>query len=178
MTQTVTARGRWMALVAAFLGWMFDGVEIGLFPIAGRPALRELLNATGPDADRIIGPWFSAIVAAFLLGAALGGVVFGWLGDRLGRVRAMILSVLTYSVFSGLCAHSINSRTTASISGSIGPVGCFSSARRIASVICVSSVKIAGSGGVWMPFSPYFALICGSEINSVGQPRASPSANP
>jgi MFS family permease len=93
-----------MALVAAFLGWMFDGVEIGLFPIAGRPALRELLNATGPDADRIIGPWFSAIVAAFLLGAALGGVVFGWLGDRVGRVRAMILSVLTYSVFSGLCA--------------------------------------------------------------------------
>jgi MFS family permease len=93
-----------MALVAAFLGWMFDGVEIGLFPIAGRPALRELLNAAGPDADRVIGPWFSAIVAAFLLGAALGGVVFGWLGDRLGRVRAMILSVLTYSVFSGLCA--------------------------------------------------------------------------
>lgn len=104
MTESVSARGRWMALVAAFLGWMFDGVEIGLFPIAGRPALRELLNATGPDADRIIGPWFSAIVAAFLLGAALGGVVFGWLGDRLGRVRAMILSVLTYSIFSGLCA--------------------------------------------------------------------------
>ena len=104
MTDSVTARGRWMALVAAFLGWMFDGMEIGLFPIAGRPALRELLNATGPDADRLIGPWFSAIVASFLLGAALGGVVFGWLGDRLGRVRAMILSVLTYSLFSGLCA--------------------------------------------------------------------------
>ncbi len=104
MTDRVTARGRWMALVAAFLGWMFDGMEIGLFPIAGRPALRELLNATGPDADRVIGPWFSAIVASFLLGAALGGVVFGWLGDRIGRVRAMILSVLTYSVFSGLCA--------------------------------------------------------------------------
>ena len=104
MTESVSARGRWMALVAAFLGWMFDGVEIGLFPIAGRPALRELLNATGPDADRIIGPWFSAIVAAFLLGAALGGVVFGWLGDRIGRVRAMILSVLTYSLFSGACA--------------------------------------------------------------------------
>ncbi len=93
-----------MALAAAFLGWMFDGVEIGLFPIVGRPALRELLGAAGPDADRVIGPWFSAIVAAFLLGAALGGLVFGWLGDRLGRVRAMILSVLAYSIFSGLCA--------------------------------------------------------------------------
>ena len=70
MTDRVTARGRWMALVAAFLGWMFDGMEIGLFPIAGRPALRELLNATGPDADRVIGPWFSAIVASFLSDAA------------------------------------------------------------------------------------------------------------
>lgn len=93
-----------MALAAAFLGWMFDGVEIGLFPIAGRPALRELLGAVGPDADRLIGPWFSAIVAAFLLGAALGGVGFGWLGDRIGRVRALMLSVLAYSLFSGVCA--------------------------------------------------------------------------
>src|SRR5262249_49989706 len=40
----------------------------------------------------------------FLVGAALGGVAFGALGDRIGRVRAMTLSVLTYSVVSGLCA--------------------------------------------------------------------------
>jgi MFS family permease len=93
-----------LALAAAFLGWMFDGMEIGLFPIAGRPALRELVGAYGPDSDRVIGPWFSAIVAAFLLGAALGGVVFGWLGDRIGRVRAMMLSVLAYSLFTGLGA--------------------------------------------------------------------------
>ena len=39
----------------------------------------------------------------FLIGAASGGVLFGWLGDRLGRVRAMTLSVLTYALFSGLC---------------------------------------------------------------------------
>ena len=67
MPHGVATRGKWMALAAAFLGLMFDGVEIGLFPIAGRPALRELLGAAGPDADRLIGPWFSAIVAAFLL---------------------------------------------------------------------------------------------------------------
>src|SRR5262249_51666096 len=41
--------------------------------------------------------------AAFLIGAATGGVLFGWLGDRLGRVRAMTLSVLTYALFSGAC---------------------------------------------------------------------------
>jgi len=43
------------------------------------------------------------ITALFLLGAAGGGLTFGWLGDRLGRVRAMTLSILVYSVFTGLC---------------------------------------------------------------------------
>jgi MFS family permease len=41
--------------------------------------------------------------AGFLVGAATGGVLFGWLGDRIGRVRAMMLTVLTYALFSGLC---------------------------------------------------------------------------
>ncbi|MBV8880048.1 MAG: MFS transporter, partial [Planctomycetaceae bacterium] len=97
------AKGRSMALLAAFLGWMFDGLEMGLFPLAGRPALKELMNAAGPDADKIIGPWFGGIIAAFLVGAAAGGVLFGWMGDRIGRVKAMVWSVATYSIFSGLC---------------------------------------------------------------------------
>jgi MFS family permease len=91
-----------MALTAAILGWMFDGLEMGLFPLVGRPALRELGRGTITDAN--IGTWFSVIIAVFLLGAAAGGLFFGYLGDRIGRVRAMVLSVLTYTVFSGLCA--------------------------------------------------------------------------
>ncbi len=98
------AKGKWMALLAAFLGWMFDGLEIGLFPLVARPAVRELL---GPEmADKYTPQWIVGITAAFLVGAACGGTLFGWLGDRVGRVKAMIWSVLTYSVFSGLCAFS------------------------------------------------------------------------
>src|SRR5207248_668538 len=41
--------------------------------------------------------------ALFLVGAATGGVLFGWLGDRLGRTKAISLSVLTYAIFTGLC---------------------------------------------------------------------------
>jgi MFS family permease len=93
-------RGRWPALAAALLGWMFDGLEMGLFPVVARPALRDLLQVTD---DRVIGLWFGVATAGFLVGAATGGVLFGWLGDRVGRVRAMTLSVLTYAVFSGLC---------------------------------------------------------------------------
>jgi SHS family sialic acid transporter-like MFS transporter len=89
---------KWMALAAAVLGWMFDGLEMGIFPLVGRPALTEMLG--GAD----IGPWFGAIIAVFLVGAALGGFALGWLGDRIGRTRAMVWSVLAYSVFSGLGA--------------------------------------------------------------------------
>ena len=47
--------------------------------------------------------WFGAIIAVFLVGAASGGVLFGWLGDKIGRVRAMSLSIFTYAIFTGLC---------------------------------------------------------------------------
>jgi MFS family permease len=96
-----SSKGKWMALLAAFLGWMFDGLEIGLFPLVARPGIKELL---GPGRDDAIVPWIVAVTAAFLVGAACGGVLFGRLGDRVGRVKAMVWSVLTYSVFSGLCA--------------------------------------------------------------------------
>jgi MFS family permease len=98
---SASGAGKWAALTAAFLGWMFDGFEMGLFPLVARPALRELMNQA---TDKEIAGWFSAIMAGFLVGAALGGLLFGWLGDRVGRVRAMVWSVLTYALFSGLCA--------------------------------------------------------------------------
>src|SRR5438105_12886281 len=86
--------GQWMTLLAAFLGWMFDGLEMGIFPIVARPALQQM----GITGDAEIGKWMGHVTALFLLGAAAGGLVFGWLGDRIGRVRAMSLSILTYSL--------------------------------------------------------------------------------
>ena len=91
---------RKLTLSAAVLGWLFDGLEMGLFPVIARPALQELLGLKG---DQLVGIWMGRITAVFLFGASAGGVVFGWLGDRVGRVRAMSLSILTYSVFTGLC---------------------------------------------------------------------------
>jgi MFS family permease len=119
-------RGHWLALAAALLGWMFDGFEMGVFPLVARPALIDVLGlsqevrsaseendlsmreARFKKIDALIGQWMGAITAAFLVGAAFGGWVFGWLGDRIGRVRAMVFSVLTYATFTGLCglAHS------------------------------------------------------------------------
>src|SRR5690242_1809768 len=93
-------RGEWLAVAAARLGWLFDGAEMGVFSMVGRPAIKDLL---GTADEGTIGLWFGVVTAGFLVGAATGGVLFGWLGDRVGRVRAMTLSVLTYSLFTGLC---------------------------------------------------------------------------
>lgn len=93
-------RAQWMALVAAFLGWLFDGFEMGLFPLVARPALRSLAGP-GAASDAFVGEWMGIVTALFLLGAAAGGLVFGWLGDRIGRVRAMAASILAYSLFTG-----------------------------------------------------------------------------
>lgn len=98
-------RGRNMALLAAFLGWMFDGYEMGLFPLIGKPALQDLLSGTisPEEITASLDRWFSVIIATFLVGAATGGVLFGWLGDRIGRVKAMAISIFTYAIFTGLC---------------------------------------------------------------------------
>ncbi|MBI5773986.1 MAG: MFS transporter [Verrucomicrobia bacterium] len=90
-----------MTLLAAFLGWLFDGFEMGLFPLIGQPALTDLLGPDSPPTDAA--KWFGAIIAVFLVGAASGGVLFGWLGDKIGRVRAMSFSIFTYAIFTGLC---------------------------------------------------------------------------
>ncbi len=109
MNAPTTASGRNLTLLAALLGWMFDGMEMGLFPLVGRDALSEWLRDPS-DAAKIdkqsVDLWFGIVMACFLVGAATGGVVFGWLGDKIGRVRAMTVSVLLYSVCSGLSAAS------------------------------------------------------------------------
>jgi SHS family sialic acid transporter-like MFS transporter len=99
--------GKWMALTAALLGWLFDGLEMGLFPLVQKSALDELvlqrLSLTGFEASEQRTLWMGVLTSFFLVGAATGGVLFGWLGDRIGRVRSMMLSVLTYALVSGLC---------------------------------------------------------------------------
>jgi MFS family permease len=115
------SRGQWLALAAALLGWMFDGFEQGVIGLVGHPALVDVLHLQEParlaadesqaeiireearlSVNKPVGAWLSIINASWLLGAAVGGWLFGWLGDRLGRVRAMVFSVLAYALFTGL----------------------------------------------------------------------------
>ena len=89
-------------LAAAFLGLAFDGVELGLMPVASLSVTSSLLGADYTDA--LGGQWFAWFTAALMLGAAIGGSLLGNLGDRIGRARAMGVSILFYSLFAGLGA--------------------------------------------------------------------------
>src|SRR5438309_489849 len=97
--------GQCVVLAAAFLGWLCAGVEMGLGPLTARPAVRDLLSVAAvpvsPEQEARVGEWFAWYLCAFLLGGAVGGAVFGRLGDRSGRVRAMGWSILCFSVFTG-----------------------------------------------------------------------------
>lgn len=89
-------------LTASVLGLVFDGVELGLMPIAALSVSKSLLGDSYTSA--LGGDWFARYTAALMLGAAVGGVALGNLGDRIGRTRAMGLSILFYSLFAAMGA--------------------------------------------------------------------------
>jgi MFS family permease len=105
------SRYHWFVLAVAALGWLFDTMDQQLFTLARAPAMKALVTENpGESGEQLQGRRsFSASVATaiFLLGWATGGVVFGVLGDRVGRARVMLWTILVYSAFTGLSALSI-----------------------------------------------------------------------
>jgi MFS family permease len=98
----------WFALIVASLGWMFDTMDQQLFNLARRPAIAELLakeTGTTPT-PAAIAEYAGYATMIFMIGWAIGGIVFGVLGDRIGRVKTIIITILSYSVFTGLSALS------------------------------------------------------------------------
>ena len=97
-----SSRARYAVLFAAIGALLFDGVELGLMPVASLSVSQSLLgDAYTPTLG---GDWFARFTAALMLGAAIGGIFLGSMGDRIGRTRALGVSVLFYSVFAGLGA--------------------------------------------------------------------------
>jgi len=94
-------REQWRSGIAAWLGWTFDGLDMHLYTLVAAPFVAQLLGAVSTTDERV-GRYGSIIQGGFLLGWALGGGFFGRIGDRLGRARALSLTVLTYAAFTGL----------------------------------------------------------------------------
>jgi MFS family permease len=92
---------QWRSGIAAWLGWLFDGLDMHLYTLVAAPFVAQLIHAQSTT-DRRVGQIGSWIQAAFLVGWALGGGFFGRIGDKLGRSRALGLTILTYALFTGL----------------------------------------------------------------------------
>lgn len=88
----------------ASLAWMFDCLDQQLFIIARNPAIADLMPKGTPT--DILKEWGANSTAIFVAGWATGGLIFGAVGDKIGRARTLTLTVLLYSVFTGLSAFS------------------------------------------------------------------------
>jgi len=92
-------RGFW----AAWGGWALDGMDASIYAVVLVPALRELLPRSGIAATPAnIGYYGSVLLALFLFGWGLS-MMWGPVADRYGRVRALMLTILWYSLFTFLC---------------------------------------------------------------------------
>src|SRR5213594_5130660 len=91
----------WRALVASFLGWLFDGYETYALILVAAVALRQLL---APDQLASLPIYIGGLLAVTLVGWATGGIIAGILADYIGRKRMLMLSILWYALFTGLTA--------------------------------------------------------------------------
>ena len=102
-------RYQWLVLIVASLGWVFDAFEGQIYNLTRGDMLPDLLRAADPGLSpeamgTLAKVWGERFLGIFLIGGTLGGWIFSSLADRWGRKPVMVLTILFYSVFSGLTA--------------------------------------------------------------------------
>jgi MFS family permease len=97
-------RYAWLVLLIASLGWLFDTMDQNLFNLVAQKSIRDLLAGGVPEAhlQDAVNSWRGWITSVFLLGWSVGGFLFGIMGDRLGRTRTLVVTILIYALFTGL----------------------------------------------------------------------------
>ncbi len=100
-------RYHWFVLTVAALGWLFDCLDQQLFNLARKPAMETLLAAADGSVDPKAVDFYGGLATCiFMIGWATGGLFFGVIGDRLGRAKTMMITIIIYSLCTGLSALS------------------------------------------------------------------------
>ncbi|MFL5330902.1 MAG: MFS transporter [Gemmataceae bacterium] len=98
---------QWFVFLVAATAWLADCMDQQIFNLARRMSISDLLHESDPALkDKLVTSWTTNATAAFLVGWATGGLIFGVFGDRIGRVRTLMWTVLLYSILTGLSAAS------------------------------------------------------------------------
>ncbi|MEX0725158.1 MAG: MFS transporter, partial [Planctomycetaceae bacterium] len=103
-------RYHWFVLLVAALGWLFDCLDQQLFILARPQAMADLLSHLKSDPEQFrfwTSTYGDIATSVFIMGWATGGLFFGMLGDRIGRAKTMMITILMYSLCTGLSALSV-----------------------------------------------------------------------
>ncbi|SJZ76679.1 Predicted arabinose efflux permease, MFS family [Enhydrobacter aerosaccus] len=152
----------WRALALAGLGWMFDVYDTFMLALT-IPALIVAFSLSKENAGAI-----GSLLAA---GLVVGGIGFGWVADRIGRVRALMISVAIYSVFSGLTAFAPSADWLAALrfTAGLGMGGAWTSGAAL--VAETWDARHRGKGGALMqiglPLGSMLAIAVVAVVNSV-----------
>src|ERR1700755_1066283 len=100
----------WLVIAAAWARWGFQGFDALLFNFVAPNCVPVLLGLQpgSPAAHSATVFWTGLISSILLVGWAAGGVLFGWIGDRIGRKQALFSTVAMYAVGTALCAAATN----------------------------------------------------------------------
>lgn len=92
----------WLVVIIASAGWLFDCMDQRLFVLARESALKELLGSD-VAAQAALKTYIGYATTSMIVGWATGGIFFGMMSDKWGRVKTMVATLLVYSGFTGLC---------------------------------------------------------------------------
>ncbi|HEY6320627.1 MAG TPA: MFS transporter [Thermoanaerobaculia bacterium] len=101
---------QWTVLAAAWLGWGFDAFDALLFNFVAPNCVPTLLGLAigSPAAKSATLLWTGVLTSLLLVGWAAGGILFGQVADRIGRVRTLMLTMVLYAVGTAACALAPN----------------------------------------------------------------------
>jgi MFS family permease len=99
-------RYHWFVFIVAALGWLFDCFDQQIFVLTRVPAMESLIPLDTPNRSTVVQQYGGYATSFFLIGWAIGGLFFGVLGDRWGRAKTMLVTILLYSIFTGLSSLS------------------------------------------------------------------------
>jgi len=139
----------WMVVIIASFGWLFDCMDQRLFVLGRESALKELLRNDALALSQLK-QHIGTATMWMMLGWATGGIIFGMLSDKLGRVKTMVITLLIYSGFTGLsgCAQGWTDFTIYRFLVGLGVGGMFGAATTLVAESVPSRIRSLALGSL------------------------------
>ncbi len=162
--ETRISRYQILVLVVAWLGWTFDSMDATIYNLVLTPALHDLLGPTATAKD--VGWYGGIILSIFLVGWAVGGVLFGVLADYIGRARTLVLTILIYAVFTAMAglAHTWWALAIYRFLTALGIGGEWAAGATLGAEVWPDRFRVAGAGLLQSAWGAGYFLAAGVNL--------------